>query len=296
MAAAWESSESTANIGASMVAALSAIGEVAKTRKATIEGRQGGRGYEYEYANLADVLADARPKLAEHGLVVFQTVTTNDRDVEVWTTVMHTSGEWLRMGPLALPAGNTPQQAGSAITYARRYAIMAALGCATEDDDGASAGERQHATSGGARQSSTRRPQNRPESTQPDEGAVPAPRTRYEAQARRAIASVTGDRSTALREAFRARFGTNLVGLPDERHEDALAFVQQWIVGHVQATLGEPPERLGPTDDQRAAIDDEVAAARAMLQDHGIDAVEQAIDNDAVNDQAIDAAYGQYGD
>lgn len=45
----------------------------------------------------------------------------------------------MEFGPLVLPYGNSPQAAGSAITYARRYALVAALGLATEDDDGAAA-------------------------------------------------------------------------------------------------------------------------------------------------------------
>jgi hypothetical protein len=46
----------------------------------------------------------------------------------------------MTFGPLYLAAGPNAQTAGSAITYARRYAIAAALNIATEqDDDGAKA-------------------------------------------------------------------------------------------------------------------------------------------------------------
>jgi hypothetical protein len=66
-------------------------------------------------------------------------VVTNGRDVEVWTTILHVSGQYRTDGPLAFNGGSNPQQAGSAITYARRYALSALLGVLAEDDDGESA-------------------------------------------------------------------------------------------------------------------------------------------------------------
>ncbi|RPH74091.1 hypothetical protein EHM76_04145, partial [bacterium] len=95
--------------------------------------------YQYRYADLGDVLTDARGVLAGHGLAVFQVALTGDDGVMVGTTVMHTSGQWLAFDPLRLPAGGTAQNIGSAITYARRYSVMAGLGLATDDDDGAAA-------------------------------------------------------------------------------------------------------------------------------------------------------------
>ena len=53
------------------------------------------------------------------------------------TVFLHTSGETLSSGPLHVPASkNDPQGYGSALTYARRYSLMAACGIAPEDDDG----------------------------------------------------------------------------------------------------------------------------------------------------------------
>jgi ERF superfamily len=91
----------------------------------------------YSYADLGDVLAEARPNLREHGLALVQVATV---DFGVSTTLLHTSGQWMRFAPLRInPAGGTPQHVGSAITYARRYAILSILGLATEDDDGRAA-------------------------------------------------------------------------------------------------------------------------------------------------------------
>ena len=50
---------------------------------------------------------------------------------------MHESGEQFSSGPLHVPAAKAdPQGYGSALTYARRYSLMAACGIAPEDDDG----------------------------------------------------------------------------------------------------------------------------------------------------------------
>jgi len=50
---------------------------------------------------------------------------------------VHESGEMLECGILHVPAAkHDPQGYGSALTYARRYSLMAACGIAPEDDDG----------------------------------------------------------------------------------------------------------------------------------------------------------------
>jgi hypothetical protein len=99
--------------------------------------------YTYKYADLGDVLAGVLPVLHNHGLSTAQDVTGNKGTVAVATRIYHTSGHVESFGPLEMTAGNTPQMAGSAITYARRYALCAALGIAPdEDDDGARASQR----------------------------------------------------------------------------------------------------------------------------------------------------------
>jgi hypothetical protein len=104
--------------------------------------------YSYKYADLAATLDVVRPILAAHGLAVMQPPTIENRMVQVWTTLVHTSGQWITFLPLELPAGTTAQQAGSGMTYARRYALTADLGLATDDDDGANAAPRDTPQSG----------------------------------------------------------------------------------------------------------------------------------------------------
>jgi hypothetical protein len=60
-----------------------------------------------------------------------------DNGVKVETILLHESGEEFSGGILHVPAGkNDAQGYGSALTYARRYSLMAACGIAPEDDDG----------------------------------------------------------------------------------------------------------------------------------------------------------------
>jgi len=90
-----------------------------------------------KYADLASVWDAARPSLSKNGLSVAQfTVPTEANEVLVETILMHASGEWMS-GIIAIPvAKDNAHGYGSALTYARRYALAAAVGIAPEDDDG----------------------------------------------------------------------------------------------------------------------------------------------------------------
>jgi len=93
----------------------------------------------YSFATLGAVLSTVRPVLAEHGLSIMQTPVAQG---EVETTVLHSSGQWLTTAPLVVIANNhSPQGQGSAISFARRYALLSVLCLATEDDDGSSASQ-----------------------------------------------------------------------------------------------------------------------------------------------------------
>jgi hypothetical protein len=58
------------------------------------------------------------------------------------TTLAHSSGEFVIGEYPVIPVKNDPQGYGSAITYARRYALSAMLSVAAEDDDGEAASGR----------------------------------------------------------------------------------------------------------------------------------------------------------
>ncbi len=96
--------------------------------------------YRSKYAPLPDVLNLVRPLLTKNGLVLYQDVgSTPEGMVCVRTHLLHESGELLTTSPLYMKieskGKSSPQSIGSAITYARRYQILALLGIASEDDD-----------------------------------------------------------------------------------------------------------------------------------------------------------------
>ena len=123
-------SESKENILPALVAAQAAIGSrVAKDAK--------NPHFRSDYATLQQVLGQITPHLHEHGLWLTQDVRGAQGGVEVITHIVHSSGEWAEFEPLYVPAGkNDAQGYGSAITYARRYALMPIFGLAPADDDG----------------------------------------------------------------------------------------------------------------------------------------------------------------
>ena len=104
-------------------------------------GRTANAGsYSYKYADIADVVKLTRPVLAEHGLVALTPVHAHEGGLACTVHLLHASGERLTLGPFPFPHGRDAQATGSAVTYHRRYALVAALGMAAgDDDDGAAA-------------------------------------------------------------------------------------------------------------------------------------------------------------
>ena len=93
-----------------------------------------GGGRQYRYADLPSVLASIKPALSDSGLVLVQFVDGGT----LTTRVVHAaSGEALESHfPLPLDGLNW-HGIGSAVSYARRYALTSLLGLAPDDDDDA---------------------------------------------------------------------------------------------------------------------------------------------------------------
>lgn len=92
--------------------------------------------FKTKYADLASVWDAIRGPLTSNGLSVVQLLRSIQGGVEVETILMHRSGQQIS-DVFAVPASkNDAQGYGSAATYARRYALMAMVGVAPEDDDG----------------------------------------------------------------------------------------------------------------------------------------------------------------
>lgn len=115
-----------------------------RTKTAMIRSDKGS--YEYKYADLADLVAAVQPSLTKYGIAWTQNALVEFLDGKLVVTVatrLYLGNEVLEFGPLMLPVGQgTPQGIGSAITYAKRYALSSALGVPSEaDDDGQAAGQ-----------------------------------------------------------------------------------------------------------------------------------------------------------
>src|SRR5271154_7147109 len=98
--------------------------------------------FKSKYADLASCWDACRAALSTHGLAVAQFPTTQDGGLYLVTHLLHTSGQWMRSSLAVTPKDDTPQAMGSAITYARRYALCAVVGVAQIDDDGNAASRR----------------------------------------------------------------------------------------------------------------------------------------------------------
>jgi hypothetical protein len=90
-----------------------------------------------KYADLSACIEAVITALNNHGIYLMQLTEEHEGGVKVSTTFIHESGEQLSAGSLFMPATKQDAQGfGSALSYARRYSLMAACSLATEDDDG----------------------------------------------------------------------------------------------------------------------------------------------------------------
>lgn len=93
--------------------------------------------FKSRYADLSACVEAVIDALNANGIALVQRTTDCETGVCVETVFVHESGEMLACGALRVPAPKQdPQGYGSALTYARRYSLMAACGIAPEDDDG----------------------------------------------------------------------------------------------------------------------------------------------------------------
>lgn len=98
-------------------------------------------GYKSRYADLASVWEACRKPLADNGLSITQLPEPAETGLRLNTILMHTSGQFIS-SKIQMPLMKTdPQGYGSALTYARRYALAAIVGVYQDDDDAQSATE-----------------------------------------------------------------------------------------------------------------------------------------------------------
>ena len=128
-------SDTIGKLAAAIVAAAAELEDIKREASANIPTKSGG-SYSYKYATLPGILQAVRPILQKHDLAVLQNASEGgNASVDISTMIVHSSGEYLVLDALPMPMGNTAQETGSAITYGRRYQLLAALGLAADDDD-----------------------------------------------------------------------------------------------------------------------------------------------------------------
>ena len=117
------------NIAAAFVKSQRAFGPALKTST--------NPHFKSKYADLANCVEAVVDALNANGIALMQRTFECKDGVMVETVFVHESGEVMECGMLHVPAGKQdPQGYGSALTYARRYSLLAATGLAPEDDDG----------------------------------------------------------------------------------------------------------------------------------------------------------------
>lgn len=93
--------------------------------------------FKSRYVGLDGCIEAVIDALHNNGIFLMQKTHDCETGVKIETILIHESGEQLSGGVLHVPATKQDAQGyGSALTYARRYSLMATCGIAPEDDDG----------------------------------------------------------------------------------------------------------------------------------------------------------------
>lgn len=118
------------SIAGALAAAQAAMGRAAKSAN--------NPHFKSKYADLSSVMDACMPALTANGIAVTQPVKREDGEIVLYTILHHAdSDQTLDDGGLPLIVNKRDMQGlGSALTYARRYGLMAMAGISADDDDG----------------------------------------------------------------------------------------------------------------------------------------------------------------
>src|SRR5215831_18126272 len=134
-----QSSESIAALASALAKAQAELINPEKSLTATIRpGRPGEGERSFRYAPLSSGLEIVRKTLGQHEIATVQTTAIDQVAgiVNLTTLLAHSSGEWISSDWPVCPIAETarPHRMGTALTYARRYALFTLVGIAGEDD------------------------------------------------------------------------------------------------------------------------------------------------------------------
>lgn len=133
------SSDSIGALAGALAKAQIELNNPEKSLVATIQSpfpREADRTF--RYASLSSGLDLVRKSLGRHEIATVQTTSIDEAAglIRLTTVLAHASGEWIASDWPVCPISETaaPQRMGTALTYARRYALFALVGIAGEDD------------------------------------------------------------------------------------------------------------------------------------------------------------------
>src|ERR1700690_697767 len=133
------SSESIGAIAGALAKAQTELTNPEKTLSGTIRSpfpREGDRTF--RYASLSSGLDIVRKSLGKHEIATVQTTAIDQEAglIRLTTILAHASGEWVSSDWPVCPISeaSAPHRMGTALTYARRYALFTLVGIAGEDD------------------------------------------------------------------------------------------------------------------------------------------------------------------
>lgn len=164
------------NIYAALAAFQRHLPPLTKGSTANVPTKSGG-SYSYSYADLSVLVEAILPMLAAQGISWVCVPTVEEGKLILRHGLFHGASNTSIEGVYALPERGTPQEIGSAITYARRYTLLSLTGTfpAGEDDDGEKASDayrKQSARQSRAEQPQAERPQaERPQAERPQPAA-----------------------------------------------------------------------------------------------------------------------------
>jgi hypothetical protein len=127
--------QGTSELAKALVKAQSEFPTIERSKTVSVTTKTGGK-YTFDYAPLDAIVRAVSGPLTANGLAFSQLLTHVGGQLALRTVLLHSSGEKLEgTCPLPLNGESTPQEIGSLVTYMRRYALVALLGIATEEDD-----------------------------------------------------------------------------------------------------------------------------------------------------------------
>jgi hypothetical protein len=194
--------------------------QIRRSETAKVQGtnRQTGKRYEYEYhfATFADMQAATVQALADEGIGVIPEIRGNQ--VHMILTLPE-KGEVHDSGGVTIGKYTTPQEQGSALSYALKYAYRSALMLTHDDDDGRAAEEGQQQRNAQSARQAPQRPATAAPKLAPSDGLITEELYARVVQPQLKQAGLTG-------KDLIAAFNVERIGL---LREDQLPDIAEWI-------------------------------------------------------------------